>query len=61
MKLRAVRGTHDLYGDDIEKYNQIKKIVSQNAKIKSFNQIETPILSLLNYFLNHLEHNLMLF
>ena len=31
MKLRAVRGTHDLYGDDIEKYNLISKIVSQNA------------------------------
>ena len=43
MKLRAVRGTHDLYGNDIEKYNLIKKIVSKNAKIKSFNQIETPI------------------
>ena len=50
MKLRAVRGTHDLYGDDIEKYNLIKKIVSQNAKIKSFNQIETPIFEFTELF-----------
>ena len=33
MKLRSVRGTHDLFGDDIEKYNIIQKEVT---KMKSF-------------------------
>ena len=32
MKLRSVRGTHDLYGDDIKKYNHIKDVVSNKAE-----------------------------
>ena len=42
MKLRSVRGTHDLYGDDIKKYNHIKDVVSNKADLQSFNELQTP-------------------
>ena len=40
MKLRSVRGTHDLYGDDIKKYNHIKDVVSNKAELQSFNVLD---------------------
>ena len=43
MKLRSVRGTHDIYGQHIKKYNKIEKIVCKNAELHSFNRLETPI------------------
>tara|TARA_B100001057_G_scaffold500498_1_gene615906 strand:+ start:1892 stop:3127 length:1236 start_codon:yes stop_codon:yes gene_type:complete len=43
MKLRSVRGTHDLYAEDIEKHNLIKNTVSKKAELNSFNKLETPI------------------
>ncbi len=43
MKFRPVRGTHDIYGDQILKYNEILKVVSHFANISHFNEIKTPI------------------
>ncbi len=43
MKLRSVRGTHDLYGDNILKLNEIEKIVSEKAELYSFKKLQTPI------------------
>ena len=43
MDLRSVRGTHDIYGDEILKFNKISKVVSTNAKISGFKEITTPI------------------
>jgi len=50
MKLRSVRGTHDLYGDDIKKYNHIKDVVSNKAELQSFNELKTPIFELSELF-----------
>ena len=50
MKLRSVRGTHDLYGDDIKKYNHIKDVVSNKAELQSFNELQTPIFELSELF-----------
>ena len=43
MKLRPVRGTHDLFGEEIKKFNIIKDIVSKIAKLNSFNEFQSPI------------------
>ena len=43
MKLRSVRGTHDIFGKEIEKYNKVIKIVSTNAKLSNFKELNTPI------------------
>jgi len=43
MKLRSVRGTHDIFGDEIEKFNRISNFVSKNANSKDFKEIQTPI------------------
>ena len=50
MKLRPVRGTHDIYGEEISKFNQISKVVSKNAKLKDFREIQTPIFEFSNLF-----------
>ena len=39
MKLRSVRGTHDLYGETIKKYNEIEKLVTKKAELNSFNNL----------------------
>ena len=58
MKLRSVRGTHDILGKDIIKYNFIKKIVSSYANLRSFSEIQTPIFEFSNLFLKPLgEHS----
>ena len=49
MKLRSVRGTHDIYGEDIEKYNIIENKVSKIAELNSFNKLETPIFESVSY------------
>ena len=43
MKLRPVRGTHDLLSEDIKKYKFIYDLVSMKANSQSFNELETPI------------------
>ena len=50
MKLRPVRGTHDIFGEEINKFNQISKVVSKNAKLKDFREIQTPIFEFSNLF-----------
>ena len=54
MKLRPVRGTHDLYGNNIKKYNNIFETVSELAKLFSFSEIQTPIFEFSNLFLKPL-------
>ena len=54
MKLRPVRGTHDLYGNNIKKYNNIFQTVSELAKLFSFSEIQTPIFEFSNLFLKPL-------
>ncbi len=43
MKLRSVRGTHDLFGDEILKFNKIYSTVIKFSKLNSFNELQTPI------------------
>ncbi len=50
MKIRSVRGTHDLFGDEINKYNSIKNIVSQNAKLNNYLELQTPIFEFTELF-----------
>ncbi len=58
MKLRAVRGTHDIFGKEIIKFNKIKKCVEHFGKISNFNELNTPIFELSTLFLKPLgEHS----
>ena len=50
MKLRSVRGTHDLYGDQIIKYNRIQNVVSQYARSNNFTELQTPIFEFTELF-----------
>ena len=50
MKLRSVRGTHDIFGEEIDKFNYISKIVSKNAYLKDFKEIQTPIFEFSDLF-----------
>ena len=43
MKIRSVRGTHDLFGDQIKNYNKIKDIVSNYSGLYNFLELQTPI------------------
>ena len=50
MKLRSVRGTHDLFGDHINKFNIIQKVVLKYAELNNFKQIQTPIFEFTELF-----------
>ncbi len=50
MKLRSVRGTHDIFGAEIEKFNNISEVVSKNANLKEFKEIQTPIFEFSDLF-----------
>ena len=50
MKLRTVRGTHDLYGIDIDKYNIIKNTINNIAYINNFIELQTPIFEFSDLF-----------
>ena len=54
MKIQPVRGTHDLYGEQLFKYRLIESVVKENAKIYDFNEIVTPIFESTNLFLKPL-------
>ena len=43
MKIQPVRGTHDLYNQNLIKYNHVLKIVNRLAKVYCFDEIITPI------------------
>ena len=58
MKIRPVRGTHDIFGKEIIKFNIIKKCVEHYGKISNFNELNTPIFELSDLFLKPLgEHS----
>ena len=58
MKLRSVRGTHDIFGEEIKKFNQISNIVSKNANLKEYKEIQTPIFEFSDLFAKPLgEHS----
>jgi len=50
MNFRPVRGTHDLFSIEIEKYNIVISEISKIAKIFDFNEIKTPIFESTNLF-----------
>ena len=50
MKLRSVRGTHDIFGKEIDKFNYISKIVSKNAHLNQYKEIQTPIFEFSDLF-----------
>ncbi len=43
MKIQSIRGTHDLYDEQILKYRKIEKVVNDLAKLYDFDEIITPI------------------
>ncbi len=43
MKINPVRGTHDLFGEEIKKFNHIISVVKNTALKFSFNELITPI------------------
>lgn len=43
MKLNPIRGTHDIFGDDVNKFNSIINAVKDTASKFSFNELITPI------------------
>ena len=58
MKLRSVRGTHDIFGEEIDKFNRISNIVSKNANLKEYKEIQTPIFEFSDLFTKPLgEHS----
>ena len=57
MKLRSVRGTHDILGEEIIKFNQIRNTVSNIANIRGFGEISTPIFEFSDLFLKPLGEN----
>ncbi len=50
MKIKPVRGTHDLFGSNLAKYNEISKIVSKYAEKSNFIELKTPIFEFTNLF-----------
>ena len=43
MKYQPVRGTHDIFGFEIDQYNIIVKKINELARIYNFKEIKTPI------------------
>jgi len=43
MKINPIRGTHDLFGDELEKFNRVVSEVKDTAKKFGFNELITPI------------------
>ena len=43
MKINPVRGTHDLFGEEIQKFNKVISEVKDNARKFGFNELITPI------------------
>jgi len=58
MKIQSVRGTHDLYAQQLEKFKFIQETVEAYAHIYDFNEIITPIFEFTELFLKPLgEHS----
>ena len=43
MKINPIRGTHDLFGEELKKFNKIVYEVKDKAKKFGFNELITPI------------------
>ncbi|MDC0232368.1 histidine--tRNA ligase [Pelagibacteraceae bacterium] len=43
MKIKPIRGTHDLFGEEIKKFNKVVSEVRDNARKFGFNELITPI------------------
>ena len=43
MKIQPIRGTHDIFGKNLDKYNSICEEVKRVASIFNFSEIQTPI------------------
>ena len=41
MRIQPVRGTHDIYGIDLEKFNTIEKMIKISANSFGFDEIIT--------------------
>ena len=50
MKIQPVRGTHDLYGSELDKFNYIEKLVRDISSAFGFDEITTPIFESSNLF-----------
>ena len=50
MKINPIRGTHDIYGKEIEKFNKIIKEVNKIALQFNFQELITPIFEDTNLF-----------
>ena len=50
MKYRSVRGTHDLIGSEIYKFDKIIIEISKLGQIFNFQKIETPIFEFTELF-----------
>ena len=50
MKVQPVRGTHDIYGQDLLKYKRLEAIVNKYANIYDFSEIITPIIESTDLF-----------
>ena len=48
--MRSVRGTHDLFGEEIKKYNKIRTIVSKYAELNNYLELKTPIFEFTELF-----------
>ncbi len=57
IKIQPVRGTHDLFGDDLIKYKFIEKTISILAHYYDFDEIITPIFEHSKLFEKHLGTN----
>ena len=44
MKINPIRGTHDLFGEEIQKFNKVISEVKDNARKFGFNELITPII-----------------
>ena len=43
MKINPIRGTHDLFGEELKKFNKVVYEVKDKAKKFGFNELITPI------------------
>lgn len=50
MEIKAVKGTHDTYGDESYRYDYIENIFSLVAELYNYKKIETPVLEYTEVF-----------
>ena len=57
MKITPIRGTHDLFGQQVLKYRAIQDMISHYSKIYNFKEIITPIFESTDLFKKPLGEN----